>query len=64
MQKRYLEAEPFLQRSYAAMKAVHGEHGPSTLDSEQRLVTLYQSWGKPEKAAQYKAATDQSASAK
>jgi serine/threonine-protein kinase len=54
-QKRYAEAEPLLQRSYAAIKAVQGEQGPSTLEAKRRLATLYQSWGKPADAARYQA---------
>jgi serine/threonine protein kinase len=52
-QKRYAEAAPLLQRSYATINAVQGEHGPGTLEAARRLVTLYQSWGKPAEAARY-----------
>ncbi len=61
-QKRYAEAEPLLQRSYETLKSVQGEQGPATLDAKRRLVTLYQSWGKPKEAARYRAAVGQSAS--
>ncbi|HYL84065.1 MAG TPA: serine/threonine-protein kinase [Candidatus Angelobacter sp.] len=54
-QKRYAEAEPLLLRSYAAIQAVQGEQGPSTLEAKRRLSTLYQSWGKPAEAARYQA---------
>jgi serine/threonine protein kinase/tetratricopeptide (TPR) repeat protein len=55
-QKRYAEAEPLLLRSYATVKAVQGDQGPSTLEAARRLVALYQSWGKPEQVARYQAA--------
>lgn len=54
-QKRYVEAEPLLRRSYATMKGVQGEHGPLTLEAVRRLAALYQAWGKPEEAARYQA---------
>jgi serine/threonine protein kinase/tetratricopeptide (TPR) repeat protein len=54
-QKRYAEAEPLLQRSHDAMKAVQGEHGPLTQEAVRRLAALYQAWGKPEQAAHYQA---------
>jgi tetratricopeptide (TPR) repeat protein len=54
-QKRYAEAEPLLLRSYATMKNVQSEHGPSTLEAARRLMTLYQFWGKPVEAARYPA---------
>jgi eukaryotic-like serine/threonine-protein kinase len=55
-EKRYAEAEPLLQRSYATMKGVQGERGPLTLEALRRLAALYQSWGKPDEAARYQAA--------
>jgi eukaryotic-like serine/threonine-protein kinase len=55
-QKRYAEAEPLLQQSYATIKGVQGERGPLTLEAVQRLATLYQAWGKREEAARYQTA--------
>ena len=55
-QRRYAEAEPLLLRSYATIKNVQGEHGSSTLEAARRLMTLYQSWGKPNEAARYQEA--------
>jgi tetratricopeptide (TPR) repeat protein len=54
-QKRYAEAEPLLLESYATLKAVQGERSPLTRDAARRLVTLYQSWGKPDEGARYQA---------
>jgi eukaryotic-like serine/threonine-protein kinase len=59
-QKRYAEAEPLLQRSYATMKDVQGEQGPLTLEAVRRLAVLYQAWGKPGEAARYHVAFGQS----
>ncbi len=62
-EKRYSEAEPLLSESYAALKSVQTDRSPLTQEAARRLVTLYQSWGKPEEAAHYQAAVAQSASA-
>jgi eukaryotic-like serine/threonine-protein kinase len=61
-EKRYAEAEPLLLESYATLKTVQGERSPLTMDAARRLVTLYQSWDKPEQAARYQVAVAQSAS--
>jgi eukaryotic-like serine/threonine-protein kinase len=61
-QKRFAEAEPLLQRSYATMTTVQGEQGPSTLEAKRRLATLYQSWGKPKEAVRYLAVVKQPSS--
>ena len=61
-QKGYAEAEPLLLRSYATIKNIQGEHGPSTLEAARRLMTLYQSWGKPGEAARYQAVSAQPSS--
>jgi tetratricopeptide (TPR) repeat protein len=58
-QKRYAEAEPLLQRSYATMKVVQGERSPLTLEAVRRLAALYQTWGKREQAARYRAGVEQ-----
>jgi len=55
-EKRYAEAEPLLLESYSTLKSVQGDHSPPTLDAARRLVTLYQSWGKPQEAARYQPA--------
>ena len=52
-QKRFSEAVPFLQRSYAAMKEIQGGNGPGTQEASRRLAALYQAWGKPADAARY-----------
>ena len=61
-EKKYAEAEPLLSESYATLKTVQGDQSPLTQEAARRLVTLYQSWGKPEEAARYRAAAAQSSS--
>jgi tetratricopeptide (TPR) repeat protein len=61
-EKRYAEAEPLLSESYVTLKNVQGDQSPLTQEAARRLITLYQSWGKPEAAARYRAAVAQSAS--
>jgi serine/threonine-protein kinase len=52
--QRYDEAEPLLVASYATLKARRGDQDRRTRRALQYLVDLYQAWGKPEKAAQYR----------
>jgi eukaryotic-like serine/threonine-protein kinase len=61
-EKKYAEAEPLLAESYATLKTEQGERSPLTQEAARRLVTLYQSWGKPEQAARYRAVFAQSSS--
>jgi tetratricopeptide (TPR) repeat protein len=60
-EKKFAEAEPLLAESYATLKTVQRDQSPLTQEAARRLVTLYQSWGKPEEAARYQAAVAQSA---
>ena len=52
---RYAEAEPLLLNAYPILQEQRGEHSACTRDTLRRLVTLYDAWGKPEKAAEYRA---------
>ena len=54
-QKRFAEAEPLLVESYASLKSRLGQRDPRTAEALQRLVKLYEAWGKPAQAAQYRA---------
>jgi serine/threonine-protein kinase len=54
-QGRHSEAEPFLLRSLDARRAQWGERHDLTLDSVRALVALYEAWGKPERAREYRA---------
>jgi len=53
--KRFDEAEPLLTESYATLKARRGETDMYRRRAAARLVNLYQAWGKPGKAALYRA---------
>ncbi len=53
--KRYDEAERFLNESYTGFQSVRGEKSPTIVEARQRLVKLYEAWGKPDKAAQFRA---------
>ena len=56
-QKKYDEAEPVITSSYTAMsqrKATIPAGNTSALDEAgQRIIQLYRSWSKPEKAAEW-----------
>jgi serine/threonine protein kinase len=53
-QKRFSEAEPLLVQSYGLLNSRLGKGDPRTIEASGRLVTLYNSWGKPEQAEQYR----------
>jgi non-specific serine/threonine protein kinase/serine/threonine-protein kinase len=57
-QKKYAEAEPFLLSGYAGLKARESTIDAMSRhlvdDARQALVHLYENWGKPEKAAQWR----------
>jgi serine/threonine-protein kinase len=54
-QKRFAEAEPLLDESYAALDARLGRRDPRTVEALRRLASLYGAWGKPAQSAQYRA---------
>lgn len=51
--KRFAEAEPLLLDAYKIFSA-QDKAGPDTKKALQRIIHLYQAWGKPEKAAEYR----------
>jgi eukaryotic-like serine/threonine-protein kinase len=53
-QARYAEAEPLLNESYIIFKTVHVPQSPVLDEARQRLVSLYEAWGKPQEAARYR----------
>ena len=53
--QRYREAEPLLVESYPIIKAKTGERSRETRKALKRVLALYEAWGKPEKAARYRA---------
>jgi len=54
-QARFPEAESFLLSSYESLKKSQAENSPRTRLALQRLVNLYEAWGKPDRAAPYRA---------
>ncbi len=53
-QGRYAEAESLLIESYAANKASQVPGSFRVKESSNRLLNLYDRWGKPEQAAHYR----------
>jgi serine/threonine-protein kinase len=54
-QKRYPEAEPLLLGVYDDLQRTAPGRGPRAPKTLKRLVDLYEAWGKPDKAAEYRA---------
>jgi serine/threonine protein kinase/tetratricopeptide (TPR) repeat protein len=52
---RYEEAESLLSESYQELKTGRGADDKRTREALNRLITLYQGWGKAAKAGQYRA---------
>jgi non-specific serine/threonine protein kinase/serine/threonine-protein kinase len=52
---RYDEAEVSLLEAHSISESTLGAYHEKTLDAAQSLVGLYETWGKPEKAAEYRA---------
>jgi serine/threonine-protein kinase len=52
--KRYREAEEQLLAGYAGLKAAQDARPAETQKAVTRLIELYESWGKPEKADSYR----------
>jgi serine/threonine-protein kinase len=53
-QHRLDEAEPLLLESHKVMQEKFGAKDPRTKEARNRLVALYEAWGKPEVAAGYR----------
>jgi eukaryotic-like serine/threonine-protein kinase len=53
--RRYDEAESLLTESYEGLKLASGVDNKRTLEALNRLISLYQSWGKTAKATEYRA---------
>jgi serine/threonine-protein kinase len=52
--KRDEEAERLLKESYDGFKPIRGARSPEMVEARRRLAQLYDAWGKPEQAAQYR----------
>jgi serine/threonine protein kinase/Tfp pilus assembly protein PilF len=53
-QRRYREAEALLIESDEDFRSTVVEQNPRWIESRQRLVRLYEAWGKPDLAARYR----------
>ena len=53
-QKRFPEAEPFLLASHQSLGKSQGANSPRTRLALQRLVRLYENWGRSEAASAYR----------
>jgi serine/threonine protein kinase len=51
--KRFEEAEQLLLECYAGLTSTLGPEHYRTRDAAEKLVTLYEAWGRPEEAAKY-----------
>ena len=49
-QKRFAEAEPLLRKSYESLKRSQASGSPRLKTALARLVSLYESWGRPDTA--------------
>ena len=54
-ERQYEQAEPLLLESYESLKKSQGFENPRTARARDRIVKLYDSWGKPDAAAKYRA---------
>ncbi|QEH35100.1 hypothetical protein OJF2_36450 [Aquisphaera giovannonii] len=66
-QRKFVEAEPVLAESYEGLSrnsgAIPAADRPAVSRARDRLVKLYEAWGKPEQAAKWKADAPKSAPA-
>jgi hypothetical protein len=57
-QRKYAEAEPLLLSGYEGLKArasgLPPSRKPRVPEARDRIVRLYEAWGQPEKAADWK----------
>ena len=54
-QQRFREAEPLLLRSYSIIRDEWGDANRRSRNASDRIVDLYHAWGRPEKAAEWRA---------
>ena len=52
--RRFDEAEPLLEESASVLAKRHGERHPTTLRALRRVISLYESWDRPEQVAKYR----------
>lgn len=51
----YEAAEPLLLQSHEALRSSHGAAHTETVAVLNRIIELYESWGKPDHAAEFRA---------
>jgi serine/threonine protein kinase/tetratricopeptide (TPR) repeat protein len=51
---RYAQAEPVLLESYKTLSTARGVRLPRVWEARDRLVRLYEAWGKPDRAAEWR----------
>ncbi len=54
-QGKLVEAEPYFREALQGRRRVLGTDHPDTLNTFKNLIELYDTWGKPEKAAEWRA---------
>lgn len=59
LQERYREAEPYLLQAYESYFDSGGAEDRRTRRAAERLVKLYEAWGKPERAEPYRTAVEE-----
>ncbi len=52
---RFEDAEPLVTGGYAGLQAAKGDDAEATRDALERVVVLYEVWGRPEAAERYRA---------
>jgi len=62
-QKRYNDAEPLLLEAVQGRRLKLGDTHPHTLESMNNLIELYEAWGEPEKADEWRAKLPQTEAA-
>ena len=55
LSQRFTLAESLLLRTYPVLQTNMGERSPETRKALQRIIALYEAWGKPAKVAEYRA---------
>jgi serine/threonine protein kinase len=51
---RYAEAEALLLRAHSGLESSRGHDHERTVEARQRLVALYEAWGRPDRAAAWR----------
>jgi hypothetical protein len=53
-QKRYAEAEELLLTSHHDLNSSQGEQSPRTVEALQRVIELYEAWGKLDQTTRFR----------